>query len=137
MNHTFRISQWNANGLSDKRQKMEVFLNINKIDVMLIPETRFTDKNYFKIYNCYFINQPSGNVQGETGALVKNILKHYPFQQFQTNHLQATSVVIEDTRGRITISATYCSPRHSPKTEHFNEYFSSLRARSMSWRVER
>lgn len=134
MKHTLRISQWNANGLSDKRQEMEVFLRINKVDIMLISESRFTDKNYFKIsgYSCYFTNHPSGNAQGGTGVLVKNTLKHYPLQQFQTDHLQATSVVIEDTRGCLTISATYCPPRHSPKTEHFNEYFSSLGAKFVS-----
>ena len=44
-----KIVVWNANGLAQHRQEVELFLNTQEIDIMLVSETRFTERNYFKI----------------------------------------------------------------------------------------
>lgn len=132
MNSVLRIAQWNANDLSDKRQDIELFIKINKIDVMLISESRFTVKNYFKLkgYACYFTNHPSGNAHDGTGSiLIKNTIKHYPIQNHGKDYLQATSIVVERTNGSIIISATYCPPRHTVSKEQLSEYFLNLGSR--------
>ena len=53
-----RISLWNANSLAQHKFELELFLKQQQIDVMLISETHFTDKNYLKIngYNIYYTN---------------------------------------------------------------------------------
>lgn len=76
MNHNLIISHWNANGLTERRLEFITYLETYDIDIMLLLETRFTQKTYFTIqgYNCYFTNHPSGNAHGGTGVLVKNKL---------------------------------------------------------------
>ena len=45
-----RIALWNANGLAQHKFELELFLKQQQIDMMLISETHFTDKNYLKIH---------------------------------------------------------------------------------------
>ncbi len=58
MNHSFKIAQWNANGLINHNQEVQLFISTHKIDIMLISETHFTDNNFFKInnFNIYSTN---------------------------------------------------------------------------------
>lgn len=58
MNNSYIIALWNANGLANHHHEVQAFLNLNKIDILLIFETHFTDKNYFKMagYNTYETN---------------------------------------------------------------------------------
>ena len=58
MNQTLRITQWNANGLSERRQEMEVYLNSNKIDIMLISETRYTNSRQHLSIPNYKVHKP-------------------------------------------------------------------------------
>ena len=102
-----RIALWNANGLAQHKSELELFLKQQQIDVMLISETHFTDKNYLKIhgYNFYHTQHPSGKAHGGTGIIIKSNIKHYELPPFQKDYLQATNVAIEDCHGTITTSA--------------------------------
>jgi hypothetical protein len=44
-----RIALWNANGLAQHKYEIQLFLQQNKIDILLISGTHFTVKSYFKI----------------------------------------------------------------------------------------
>ena len=123
-----RIALWNANGLAQHKFELELFLTQQQIDVMLISETHFTDKNYLKIhgYNFYHTQHPSGKAHGGTGNIIKSSIKHYELPSFQKDYLQATSVAIEDRHGTITTSAVYCPPRHSIAKENFDSLFDAL-----------
>jgi exonuclease III len=37
-----RIAQWNANGLAQHKGEVQLFLQQNKIDILLVSETHFT-----------------------------------------------------------------------------------------------
>ena len=109
------IALWNANGLAQHKFELEFFLKQQQIDIMLISETHFIDKNYLKIngYKFYHTEHPSGKAHGGTGIIIKFSIKHYELPSFQKDYLQATNVVIEDCYGTITTSALYCPSRHS------------------------
>ena len=98
---------------------------------MLISATHFIDKNYLKIhgYNFYHTQHPSGKAHGGTGIIIKSSIKHYEFPSFQKDYLQATSVAIEDCRGKITTSAVYCPPRQSIAKENFDSFLDALGTR--------
>jgi len=51
-----RIVLWNANGLAQHKEEIQLFLQQKKIDILLISETHFTKKSYFKMphYNTYY-----------------------------------------------------------------------------------
>jgi len=56
----FWIAQWNANGLAQHKGEVQLFLQQNKIDILLVSETHFITKTHFQIpqYNTYYTNQP-------------------------------------------------------------------------------
>jgi exonuclease III len=66
------MAQWNANGLQNHKEEM-IFLQQNCIDKLLISETHFTTKNYFRIpqYKLCYTNHPDGTAHGGTAILIK------------------------------------------------------------------
>ena len=123
-----RIALWNANGLAQHKFELELFLKQQQIDVMLISETHFTDKNYLKIhgYNFYHTQHSRGKAFGGTGIIIKSSIKQYELPSFQKDYLQATSVATEDCHGTITTSAVYCPPRHLIAKENFDSFLDAL-----------
>lgn len=128
-----RIAAWNANGLANHRQEIEIFLNENKIDMLLISESHFTERSYFKLknYTLYDTKHPSGNAHGGTAILIKSTIKHQEQEAVQEQDIQATTVQIMDWSGPITISAIYCPPRFKIDKKRFETYFKSLGNRYM------
>ena len=77
-----KITLWNANGLSQHKLQVQAYLNIAKIDILLISETHFTNRSYCKIpaYKIYSINHPSENVRAGSAIIIKNTIKYYDLQ---------------------------------------------------------
>jgi exonuclease III len=71
-----RIAQWNASGLAQHKDEMLLFLQHNKIDIMLISETHFTTNTYFQIpqNNNYYTNHSDGTAHAGTAVLVKQTI---------------------------------------------------------------
>jgi exonuclease III len=51
MIHFYKVTAWNANGLSQHIKEVETFLNTQITDIFLISETHFTERNYIKLPN--------------------------------------------------------------------------------------
>jgi hypothetical protein len=105
-----------------------LFLNLNKIDILLISETHFTLKTHFTIptYQIYHTNHPDGSAHGGTAVLIKSTINHHELPKFLDHFLQATSIQVNNFPYPLTVSAVYCPPRHNPKKENYNTYFSTL-----------
>lgn len=123
-----RIAQWNANGLQSHKEEIKLFLIQNFIDILLISETHFTDRNYFNIprYKLYQTNHPDGTAHGGTAILIKENIEHYELPRYEENHIQATSIKVKGFPHETSISAVYCPPRHNIKREQFVEFFDTL-----------
>uniref|UniRef100_A0A6M2DDB3 Putative rna-directed dna polymerase from mobile element jockey n=1 Tax=Xenopsylla cheopis TaxID=163159 RepID=A0A6M2DDB3_XENCH len=128
MAQIIKIAQWNANGVTQHKNELEVFLKLNQIDILLISESHFTNSSYFRIlnYNTYNTNHPDGRGHGGSAILIKNNLKHHVLPPFQKEYLQATIIAIETKLFNISIVATYCPPKHKILFNEFNEFFSVL-----------
>ena len=63
---------------------------------------------------------------GGTAILIKNGIKRYLHGHYKLEHLQATSVTVEDCVGPFTIAAIYCPPKHTIKAEQFRHFYTSL-----------
>ena len=128
MAQVLKLAVWNANGLCQHVQEVKTFLQIHNIDIMLISETHFTEKSFIKIprYNIYNTNHPDGKAHGGTALIVKNNVKHYETDKYVTEHLQATSIVVDISTGPLTISAIYCPPKHNNQQQHFEDFFLTL-----------
>lgn len=101
---------WNANGLSQHTVKVKTFIQNQKAEIMLISETHFTTRIYIKIPNCtiYDIQHPDGTAHWGTAIIIKTGIEHHLHEHYNLEHLQATSVTIEDWIGPLTIAAVYC-----------------------------
>lgn len=123
-----KMALWNANGFSQHQQEIQVFLYNESIDILLISETHFTHRSYPKLQNyiVYHTNHPSGAAHGGTAIIIKKSIKHFEIPKYEHDFLQATSLVVEDWNGPITIAAIYCPPKHKIKKELFEQFFHSL-----------
>jgi len=95
---------------------------------MLISETHFTKKSCVKIpnYTIYATQHSDGTAHGGTAIVIKNGIKLHLHGYYTQEHLQATSVVIEDWVGPLTIAAVYCHPKHTIKAEQFQTFYATL-----------
>src|SRR5436190_1777997 len=130
----FLIGLWNANGLAKHNQDIKLFISTHKLDIVLISETHFTDRSFFKIPNfqCYFTLHPDNTAHGGSAVLIRKQIKHYELPKFQEDYLQATSVMVEDWAGPLTVSSVYCPPRHNISHEQFTMFFDTLGTRFLS-----
>lgn len=128
MTKYLKISIWNANGLAQHSQELKTFIYNHDIDIMLVSETHFTKKSYLKIpnYVIYDTQHPDGTAHGGSALIIKSKIKHHETVSFKKDFLQATSVIIEDWHGPLTVSAVYFPPKHAVKKEEFEQYFKQL-----------
>ncbi|KAK2579085.1 hypothetical protein KPH14_010934 [Odynerus spinipes] len=98
---------------------------------MLISETHFTDKSYLKLYKytLYNTQHPSGGAHGGTAIAIKSKIKHHEIEKSNLDYIQATSIVVEDWQGILTVSAIYCPPKHTIKEDDFTKFFNTLGSR--------
>jgi hypothetical protein len=80
-------------------------------------------------YTIYNTRHPDGTAHGGTAIIIKSKIKHYELEKYQQEHLQATSIVVEENSRTITISAVYCPPKHIIKKEQFEIFYHTLGAR--------
>jgi hypothetical protein len=125
------MAVWNANGLANHYQEVKSFLVNQQIDIMLVSETHFTNRNSFRIpyYTVYDTQHPNGTARGGTAVIIKTSIRHHEINKCNEHYLQATSVVIEDWTGPITISAVYCPPNKIIKQTEFEKFYSTLGSR--------
>lgn len=123
-----KIALWNANGLSQHKLELNRFIIEHKIDILLISESHFTDKNYFSLrnYKIYDTKHPDGTAHGGSAIIIKNTIRHYELPKYQHEHIQATNIVIQDWNGPLTISALYSPPKHNINKEQYLDYYKTL-----------
>jgi hypothetical protein len=123
-----KIAVWNANGLLQHKYYIKIFLDHSAVDILLLSETHFTERSYFKIphYNAYFTNHPDSTAHACAGIIIKNTIQHYELPKFEENFLQATAIKVKMQTYDLTIAAVYCPPRHNIKEENFLEFFQTL-----------
>ena len=128
INSFLRIITWNANGLNQRAHELEIFLHTNNIDIALISETHFSNKNHFKIrgFDSYWTTHPSERARGGSAVLIKSNIKHYQQENIRENYIQATVITIQFNDANLNIMAAYCPPRHTPTKSQFIQIFKNL-----------
>ena len=81
---------------SHHKEELTIFLKQNYIDILLISETHFTYKNYFRIpsYKLCHTTHPDGTAHGGTAILTKESIQHYELLKYQEESIQATSIKV-------------------------------------------
>lgn len=116
-----RIVAWNANGLLQHRNEIQVFVELNKIDTCLISETHFTRESYLKIrgYNVYHTIHPQNVTRKGSAIIIKKNFLHNIKTKIETEQVQLMALKIKTRRHKIIVGAIYCPPRYNiNKTEY-------------------
>lgn len=100
----------------------------NDIDILLISESHFTDRSYFKIpsYTTYFTNHPDNTAHAGTAIIIKNTIKHVELPKYVQHSLQATIIKVYMRTYDLAVAAVYCPPRYNLKKENFKDFFETL-----------
>ena len=119
---------WNANGLNQRAQELEVFLRQHNIDIALISETHFSNKNFikFKNYCTYWTTHPSERARGGSAVLIKQNIKHYLKDEIREQYIQATIVCIQHSGAELNIGAVYCPPGQTISRMQYLDIFNKL-----------
>lgn len=122
------IASWNANGLSKQMSELKSFLNEKTIDILLIAETHFTDKSFVSIpnYNTFYTNHPDNKAHGGTAVIIKKTITCFEDEKYCEHHIQATTVVMNDSSGQLKLSAIYCPPKHANQKSTYGHFIKSL-----------
>jgi len=101
-----------SNGLAKHSQEIEIFILSKNIDILLVSEMHFTNKNYLYIpgYILYHTMHPDAKAHSRIALIIRSSIKYYEINKYQRDFLQTTSVMVETWNGCITISVVY-SPR--------------------------
>ena len=105
-----------------------MFLNEQKIDIILISETHATTQTYIKIrgYKWYQSTHPSNKARGGSAILIKDNIDHYEECHIQLAEFQLTVVGIKSMKQKIKIGALYSPPRHNIKKEEYKHLLRNL-----------
>lgn len=125
MMNKIKILEWNANGIENRKDEMQVTLDINQIDICLISETHFKLTTDFKLqgYNLYHSPHPHNCAVGGAAVLIKNTIEHHIEAKFQSCAIQGISISIKTISGQISVASVYCSPSYRLKKNDFKSLF--------------
>jgi hypothetical protein len=129
-----RIALWNANGLVQYKDEIQPFLQQNKMDILIISETHFTTKSYFKIphHNMYWTKHPDCTARAGTAVIAKQTISHLELPTYEKDFLQATSFRVRTLPYELTVTAVCSAPKYNLKKDHYELFFSTLGPRFMA-----
>jgi len=93
-------------GLAKHSQKINTFIFSQDIDILLVSETYFTNKNYCRIfgYTLYHTMHHEGTIL----ISLINYIKHYEIGGLQKEFLHAAcNIMVVDRNGCLAILASY------------------------------
>jgi len=113
MNSTLKIMAWNANGLLQHQQELQVVLDTEKVDVCLVSETHFTKQSYIKFrgYKVYHTIHPENSAKGGSAVIIKENIHHHEETKYETEGIQATSVCIKTRNYSFVVAGAILSPQ--------------------------
>jgi hypothetical protein len=116
---SLRVSARNAHGLKNYVQELILFLNVIKIDILLVSESLTTVNAFIKIphYSIYYAIHSDGTDHFGSANIIKSALKRYELKPFLTNKIEGT--ILQLSRP-MAIAAVYSPPRHSISAEEYD-----------------
>jgi exonuclease III len=95
-----RIATWNANGVLNRKEELQIFLHLQNIDICLLSETHLTTQSYLKIrgYKTYNANHPLNEANGRSAILIKEHINHHMEQTVQREEYQLTAICVNSVK---------------------------------------
>lgn len=126
--NSIKVLVWNANGLLNHQQELQLVLQTENIDVCLISETHFTKHSFIKFhgYRVYHAIHPDNNAKGGSAVIIKENLQHYEEANYVTEKVQLTAVTLRTLRYPLIVAAIYSPPKHAISKEEYIDLFTEL-----------
>lgn len=101
------IFLWNANGITQHLNELQLVLNEKKVQIALITETHLTKASSLKIfgYDMVRADHPDGTAHGGAALLISNKIDHLPLPPYMSSYIQAASTSIKINSIPISISS--------------------------------
>ena len=120
--NTFKILQWNCNGITKKKPFLEAFLSktINPPDIICLQETHLKSTQQLKIrgYTTHRIDGPiatNGRATDGIATLLVNSLQHHT-EELTQNPPIMSSIIQTKSGTKIDILNTYINPKQDAAT---------------------
>lgn len=128
MDSLLKIVTWNANGLLQKSNELEIFLMRENIDICLISETHLTRESQIKIrgYAGYHAYHPSDRARGGSSLFIKTNIEHSVDINIELEKLQLCAVRVKNKHLSYNIASIYCPPRCSLEKDDYFRVFNAL-----------
>jgi hypothetical protein len=106
------IFLWNANGILQHLNELQIVLNEKKIEIALISETHLTKSSLLKIYGYEIIraDHPDGTAHGGAALIISNRIEHSPLLPHRSINIQSASTTLKINSVPISIASCYFPP---------------------------
>ena len=106
------ILLWNANGILNNTNELQISLIENQVDIAMISETHLTNNSAFKIfgYNILRADHPDGTAHGGSALIISNKLAHTPSLSFTSLDMQITNTSLLIDSVPVSIASAYLPP---------------------------
>lgn len=116
---SFKIIEWNSNGIKNKTYELTHYLHTHDIDIALITETHLKNTDKLNITN-YTIHRKDRPTQGGGVAImIKNTINYVLIQNLQSN-LEILGIKIKND---INIFALYIHPNYALTLQELDNIF--------------
>lgn len=101
------IEEWNANGLSNYVHEITIFLQMSKVDILIVSWSHATTRTTIKILNyvTYYTNYFDGGAHAGSAIIFKTIIKHYVMKPYGIEKIQSAMIKVENLNWPITVAA--------------------------------
>lgn len=131
------LINWNANGLRTRTNELRHFLNAEKVDIMVLTETRLNVNDRLNVTNYKTYRHDSNYRGGGVAILIRKNIPHMPLPYIDIN-IANIGIKLQD--GTI-IRAIYNRPRHNITNDELTQLTKDYRvllvgdfnARHTSW----
>ncbi len=116
-----QICSWNACGIQNKLQELEIFLNRYNVDVLLINECR---SKIFSIpgFHVYTATNPTSQRKGGAATIIRHGISHTVVAPVEKDNLQICPILYNNT----ILASIYCPPAKKWSTEAFTHIFNQM-----------
>lgn len=105
-----RLVTWNANGLKPRISELRAFIQQQDLDLVLLNETKLTDKDKIKINNYQILRKDRTNRGGGVAIIIKNNIAYQTIKLDNRLSIEAICIKLEN---KTHIIAVYNRPSNN------------------------
>uniref|UniRef100_A0A2S2PG82 RNA-directed DNA polymerase from mobile element jockey n=1 Tax=Schizaphis graminum TaxID=13262 RepID=A0A2S2PG82_SCHGA len=122
------ILLWNANGILNNINELQISLIENQVDIAMISETHLTNNSAFKIfgYNILRAYQPDGTTHGGSSLIISNKIAHTPYLPSTSLDMQISDTSLLIGSVPVSIASAYLPPGRKFPENELLQYLSTL-----------